>query len=148
MTNLIQMAAVAVALVGGTAFAGELTCPAGSKLLSLQNDVDLMVSSCVKNGVGQGPMRMYFKSNGQTHAEGPVEKGLRTGHWVFFDKAGVKTAEIDFKNGDYHGLRVEFHPNGQKAFEEVWANGLLQVPAKRFDPAGKLVTQAPAAVTH
>ena len=100
MKNLIKLAIVAVSLAGSAAFAADLSCPTGSKLFTLQNDVDLMVSSCTKNGVGQGPMRMYFKSTGKTHAEGLVQNGLRTGHWMFFDKAGVKTAEIDFKNGD------------------------------------------------
>ncbi len=144
MTNLIKMAVVAVSLAGGSAFAGELTCPTSAKLSTMQIDVDLMVASCAKDGIAHGPMRMYFKSTGKTHAEGMVENGMRTGHWMFFDKAGFKSAEIDFKNGDYHGLRVEFHTNGQKSFEERWANGLLEVSAKRFDPAGKLVTQTAA----
>lgn len=139
MNNLYKMAVLAVGLAAGAAFAGDgdLVCPKGSKLLTLQNDVDLMVASCLKNGVGQGPMRMYFKSTGKTHAEGPVVNGMRTGHWMFFDKAGVKTAEIDFKNGDYHGMRVEFHPNGTIAMQEQWESGLLKVAAKKFDPAGK-----------
>lgn len=142
MTNLMKLAVVAVALVGTAAFAeGDLQCPKGSKLLTLQNDVDLMVSSCLKNGVGQGPMRVFFKSTGKVHAEGPVVNGMRAGHWIFFDKAGVKTAEIDFKNGDYHGMRVEFHPNGAIAMKEQWENGLLKVAALRFDPTGKEVKE-------
>ena len=138
MTNLIKLAVVAVGLVGTAAFAdGDLVCPKGSKLLTLQNDVDLMVSSCLKNGVGQGPMRMFYKSTGKTHAEGSVANGMRTGHWMFFDQTGVKTAEIDFENGDYHGMRVEFHSNGTIAMQEQWEHGLLKVPAKRFGRLGE-----------
>ncbi len=142
MTNLMKLAVVAVGLMGTAAFAdGDLVCPKGSKALTLQNDVDMMVTSCLKNGVGQGPMRFFYKSTGKTHAEGPVVNGMRAGHWMFFDKAGVKTAEIDFKNGDYHGMRVEFHSNGAIAMQEQWDNGLLTVAAKRFDPAGKQLTE-------
>lgn len=142
MNNLMKLAVVAVGLVGTAAFAdGSLVCPKGSRASTFQIDVDLMVSSCQQNGVGQGPMRVTFKSTGKTHAEGLVANGMRTGHWMFFDKAGIKTAEIDFKNGDYHGMRVEFHSNGAIAMQEQWENGLLKVAAKRFDPAGKQVTE-------
>lgn len=148
MSNLIKLAVVAVGLVGTAAFAeGDLQCPKGSKLLTLQNDVDLMVSSCLKNGVGQGPMRFFYKSTGKVHAEGPVVNGMRSGHWTFFDKAGVKTAEIDFKNGDYHGMRVEFHPNGAIAMQEQWDAGLLKVAAKRFDAAGKPMPEGTVTAT-
>lgn len=141
MKNLIKMAVVAVGFVGSSAFAADFSCPVGTKIMTLQNDVDLMVSSCVKGNVAQGPMRMFFKSTGKVHAEGLVDNGMRTGHWMFFDKAGVKTAEIDFKNGDYHGMRIEFHSNGAKSMEERWDNGLLEVAALHFDPAGNVITK-------
>lgn len=143
MNNLIKIAVAAVCLGGSVAFAGDVVCPAGMKAFTLQADVDLMMSGCRKDGLTEGTMRVYFKSTGMTHAEGPVVGGMRNGHWVFFDKYGVKTAEVDFKNGDYHGLRVEFHPNGQKSFEEQWANGLLVTPAKTFDPTGKPIAVPP-----
>lgn len=145
MKKLIKPLFFAVLVASGAAFAGDLQCPAGTKVSTMQNDVDVMVSVCVTPaGVCQGPMRFVFKSTSKVQAEGACQAGMRSGRWVYFDKAGVKTAEIDFKEGNYHGLRVEYHPNGQKSLEERYAEGLLQGSAQRFDAAGKPLPSAGA----
>lgn len=82
-----------------------------------------------------GPM-VSFDNNGHVVEVGQMDESHRTGQWKFFDASGNLIGVTNFQNGDYHGLRVEFHPNGQMKFEENWLNGKRQGPQKTFDTAG------------
>lgn len=119
----------------------RLACPAGTRQVGGVN-TNLRAIACMKataDGlrVFHGPMVSLYNS-GRVEALGQTDEGMRTGKWVFFTEAGVKTGETEFLKGDYHGRRVEFFDNGAMRFEESWVGGKRQGPQKRWSAAGEL----------
>jgi hypothetical protein len=138
--------ALAVLMMSGVAMAADLnvpelgtnvklSCGPGSKQM---NDGEGIFCS---RGGGVGDERLEgpyvgLNKNGTVHAKGQYLAGGRTGHWVFFDDKGIKTHEIDFKNDNFDGQRVEFYPNGQKKTVEVYSRGVLTAPPTEFGETG------------
>ncbi len=124
-----------------------LSCPAGARQVGGAKSA-IEATGCVRYGrdgarVFHGPYVAYWP-NGVKQAEGQYLDGARDGRWAFFDEAGIKTGETDFKAGDYHGTRVEFFPNGQKRLEEVFVRGRRQGPARFFDELGRPAPSTPS----
>lgn len=120
----------------------KLACAAGTRQIGGPKS-DLGAYACLKSTVDHlrifhGPM-ISFDDGGHVVAVGQMEEGSRSGTWKYFDASGVQTGATDFRQGDYHGRRVEFLPNGKLKFEENWVMGKRQGPQKKFDAAG-LVT--------
>ena len=42
-----------------------------------------------------------------------VDEGLKSGHWVAFDKLGIKIEEGDYKDGKPHGKLSHYYKTGQ-----------------------------------
>ena len=139
-----KIAFVSVLVVSALAFAEDvkLTCPAGTKQVGGQKSA-FEASLCMKfSNDGQrifhGPY-LSFWSNGQKQSVGQYEEGWRSGHWVYFDQNGIKTAEIDFVHGDYSGRRVQYYPNGQIKMDETYDHG-KQLTMKTFDQNGAAIS--------
>lgn len=125
------------------AFAADLSCPVGTKLVGGPKSA-FEASLCMKAGADgsrtfHGPYVAYWP-NGTVQAQGQYEEGWRSGTWTFFDAKGVKTGVTTFKQGDYDGLRVEFHANGMKKLEEQYTKGTRIGEVKSFDLTGKEIT--------
>jgi hypothetical protein len=120
-----------------------LACPTGTRQVGGVN-TNLRAIACMKSTADglrtfHGPMISLYNS-GKVEAVGQSEEGTRTGKWVFFTEAGVKTGETEFLKGDYHGRRVEYLANGAMKFEENWVNGKRQGPQRSWSASGE-VTQ-------
>jgi hypothetical protein len=119
----------------------KLACPTGTRqvggIKSNLGAVACMKASVEGLRIFHGPMISLYNS-GKVEAVGQSAEGLRTGKWVFFTEAGVKTGETEFSKGDYHGRRVEYFPSGQLKFEENWVSGKRQGPQKSWTEAGVL----------
>lgn len=118
----------------------KLSCSAGASQVGGASS-NMQLLGCMKVGaegqrVFDGPMLSFYK-DGKVEAQGQAEAGFRNGKWAFFNEAGVKTGETEFKKGDYHGRRVSYFANGQLKTEEFWVEGKRQGPQKSFDEAGK-----------
>lgn len=133
-----------MALFALPAFAQEARLACGADTKQVGGPKSFMeASGCVKfaadgSRVFHGPYVAYWP-NGTKQAEGQYEHNRRSGKWVFFDQAGVKTGETEFKLGDYDGLRVEFWPNGAKKLEETYSMGVRQGVQRLFDQTGKQI---------
>ena len=119
----------------------KLACGANTAQVGGANS-SMQMLGCMKLGVeGQrvfeGPMFSFFK-DGKLEAQGQTEGGFRSGKWSFFNEAGQKVGETEFKKGDYHGRRVIYGANGQLKAEEFWVEGKRQGPQKTFDDSGKM----------
>ena len=119
----------------------KLNCPAGSKQVNDGEGIFCNRGGALGSERLEGPA-VGLNRNGTVHARGQYLAGSRTGRWVFFDEKGVKTHEIDFKNDNFDGQRVEFHPNGQKKAVEVYSRGVLTAPISTFDETGAQITFA------
>ncbi|MBS1152408.1 MAG: repeat-containing protein [Myxococcaceae bacterium] len=144
--------ALAVLMMSGVAMAADLpapqmgstvklSCAAGSKQVNDGEGIFCNRGGSVATERLEGPY-VGLNKNGTVHSRGQYLAGGRTGHWVFFDEKGIKTHEIDFKNDNFDGQRVEFHPNGQKKAVEVYARGVLTAPVATFDQLGAPITVA------
>jgi hypothetical protein len=145
MKSMQKWLMVLAMVAGSTALAqGALKCGPGSRLATT-SDKEVLFESCVRvsDGMCQGPYRGTYKSGGN-HTLGECKGGMRTGRWQYFDPQGKKTAEIDFLEGDYHGVRVEYFANGQRKFEHRYERGRL-TSQKSYDQKGTLLTQGPTA---
>ncbi len=121
----------------------KLACPADTKQVGGRKS-SLMASVCVKTGrdgsrVFHGPYVAYWNS-GVKQAEGQFDNGWRAGAWSFFDEKGVKTGDVGFNQGDYDGVRVEFHDNGQKKLVENYVKGRRQGMQTMYDVSGKVLS--------
>lgn len=130
----------------GTAFAADpdLKCAANTKQVkSLDAGSGNVTFKCV--GTAKGTMSvcmgafMEQYSNGKVSAQGQCVDGLMTGKWTYFTREGVKTTEIDFAKGAYHGAKTEFFPNGMVKRVEKFNGGAPVGPAQEFDVTGKPV---------
>ncbi len=141
---------LAALLVSGLAMAADvnppqlgstvkLDCAAGSKQMSEGEGIFCNRGGALGSERLVGPY-VGLNKNGTVHARGQYIESGRTGHWVFFNEKGVKTHEIDFKNDNFDGQRVEFHPNGQKKAVEQYARGVMTAPVLTFDELGAPVT--------
>lgn len=123
------------------AFAQEAKLACGADTKQVGGPKSFMeASGCVKFGadgsrIFHGPYVAYWP-NGVKQAEGQYEQNRRSGKWVFFDQASVKTGETEFRSGDYDGKRVEFWPNGQTKLVETYAMG-VRTSQRMFDQAGR-----------
>ncbi len=119
----------------------KLACGSGTAQVGGAGS-SMQMLGCMKVGVeGQrifeGPMLSFYK-DGKVEAQGQTEAGFRSGKWSFFNEAGQKVGETEFKRGDYHGRRAIFGADGQLKAEEFWVEGKRQGPQKTFDAAGKM----------
>ena len=138
MSSLAMAADVNLPQLGSSV---TLACGAGSKQMNDGVNIFCNRGGAVGDERLEGPY-VGLNKNGTVHARGQYLGGSRTGHWVFFNERGVKTHEIDFKNDNFDGQRVEFHPNGQKKAVEVYARGVLTAPITTFDERGAPITFA------
>ena len=132
----------AALLLGSAALAADpvkLACPAGAtQSLALNREAHFCVDS--KGTRVDGPMAILW-SSGKLQALGQTADGIkRAGKWTIYTEQGVKTAEIEFKNGDFHGKHVEFHPNGKMKKVETFHAGAKVGATQEFDLMGKAVT--------
>lgn len=121
--------------------ASQVHCPSGTTL-SGGKDSPLEAFVCVRTSADgnrefDGPYVALYPS-GLKLAEGQYLRGFRSGLWKYFDKAGVEYSKIEFRRGDYHGLRTENYPSGQKKFEETWVEGKRQGLQRYWDDKGAL----------
>lgn len=119
----------------------RLACGSGTAQVGGAS-TSMQMLACMKMGVeGQrifeGPMLSFYK-DGKVEAQGQTEAGFRAGKWSFFNEAGQKVGETEFKRGDYHGRRAIFTADGQLKAEEFWVEGKRQGPQKTYDAAGKM----------
>lgn len=156
MKGTIKISLVAVMGLAASAWAGEvsvgapsaptpgqklvLSCPSGTKQMG-GVDTALEATLCGKvdkkgNRIFHGPYVVQY-ANGQLRAKGQYVDNFRSGLWTFYDESGVMTGQTEFVRGDYHGMRVEFFPNGQKKLEENWVAGKRQGPVKSWDAKGQ-----------
>jgi len=119
----------------------KLSCSGGTSQVGGATS-NMQLLGCMRVGaegqrVFDGPMLSFYK-DGKVEAQGQLEVGFRSGKWAFFNEAGVRVGETEFKRGDYHGRRVLYFSNGQPKSEEFWVEGKRQGPQKSFDEAGKM----------
>lgn len=122
----------------------KLACGAGAQQVGGVNS-NMQMLGCMKVGTEgerqfHGPMLSFYK-DGKVEATGQADSGFRSGKWAFFNQAGEKVGETDFKRGDYHGKRVEYFANGAVKSEQFWVDGKRQGPQKAIDEAGKVTVQ-------
>jgi len=149
LTVLPILAAAAPSFAGQTSTAlGQpirLNCPQGTTQKGDKVSKDSGVF-CVKPGAGKefklhGPY-VDFWPNGQKQSEGAYQEGFQVGLWSFWNTEGVKTSEIEFVRGNYHGKRVLYFSNGKPRIVEEYANGKRNGLVQEFSEDGKLVRQA------
>ncbi|MBX5481952.1 MAG: hypothetical protein IRZ16_08970 [Myxococcaceae bacterium] len=144
----LSVAVVVIGTLGlaGSAFAADpvLNCPAGTKQLKVFDEGSGSTTyKCTKTSKGiaglcHGAFLEQY-SNGKTSAQGQCDEGLMTGKWSYFNRDGVKTAEIEFAKGAYHGTKIEYYPNGQPQTIETYRDGVRVGDVKAFDVTGKPV---------
>lgn len=121
--------------------APAISCPAGTRSLgdsvSPPERLTCAKVSAAGESVLHGPC-IEFHKNGRKQAEGQYVDGFRSGLWIFWDEAGVKVGETNFRKGNYHGARIEYYADGQKKLEENWVNGKRQGFVKSWNRTGAL----------
>lgn len=144
----LKVGLVVLALGSGSAAlaADPLACPKGTAEAKITDKGGVVNSFCQMTRpdgtkVSHGPF-VIRNGRGIVVAQGQTEDGKRTGTWLHFDDAGVKTTETQFLAGDYHGVRKEFHPNGKVKLQETFKNGVKVGETQTFDLTGKLVVTA------
>ena len=63
--------------------------------------------------------------NGQVASEGVLVQGKENGLWTYYDSTGVKTEEIEFRNGAVHGRLTYFYSNGKIQNQGEFRNGIM-----------------------
>ena len=63
--------------------------------------------------------------NGQVASEGVLVQGKENGLWTYYDSTGVKTEEIEFRNGTVHGRLTYFFSNGKIQNQGEFRNGIM-----------------------
>ena len=63
--------------------------------------------------------------NGQVASEGVLVQGKENGLWTYYDSTGVKTEEIEFRNGAVHGRLTYFFSNGKIQNQGEFRNGIM-----------------------
>ncbi len=101
----------------------SLQCAAGK--VAVNDGEAMFCSSGGAVGVERltGPMVTLHK-NGTKSSQGVYVNGDRQGLWTFFDEAGNKIREIEFKNDSYNGRYTEFS-GGSKTGEQRYVAGNL-----------------------
>ncbi len=119
----------------------KLNCPVGTVQFGSPKAGKLSCAEGTREGMRayHGPMISFYAS-GKVEAVGQTEHGMRTGKWSFYDEAGVLVGETEFKNGDFHGRRVFYFPDGRVKTEERWVAGVQQ-------PLARAPASAPATTT-
>ena len=155
MFKNVSFRIVALSLALGTSAVGtaaeqgdepQLSCPVGTKQFGSRATMTDRGVFCVKQKaddslpVAHGPYVSYHP-NGQKKAVGQHVNGAQAGVWAFFDANGVKTEEIEFAGGNYHGRRLQFFVTGQKKLEERWVGGKREGTAMAFAENGQKVSE-------
>ncbi|NMO15732.1 hypothetical protein HPC49_16030 [Pyxidicoccus fallax] len=131
----------------------QLSCPAGTKQFGGRATMTDRGVFCVKQKteqhlpVAHGPYVSYH-ANGQKKAVGQHANGAQSGVWSFFDENGVKTEEIEFSGGNYHGRRTQFFVTGQKKLVDQWVSGKREGTAVAFAENGQKVSEVTYKAGH
>lgn len=113
----------------------SLNC--GSRLRAFSDGTTMYCATTVSPGVTRpnGPA-VTLHQNGTKASEGQYIDGNREGVWSYFDAAGNRTKQIEFKADHYHGKFVQY-TKGRKVLEHNYIKGLRQGPQLTFDATGK-----------
>lgn len=82
----------------------------------------------------------YFTVSGKLVSEGKMDGKARIGEWVYYQK---KSKEIltreNYLDGELHGLKTTYYPNGIIAEEIAYENGKKQGVNNYYSPANVLL---------
>src|SRR5690606_11322403 len=83
-------------------------------------------------------LHTYKWSNGNKKAEGVVKEALEQGKWTFWSKDGVIQQEVNYKDGDFDGVYVNYNESGKKREEGTFIKGKKEGICKVWYPTGQL----------
>ncbi|NVJ03276.1 hypothetical protein HV824_34915 [Myxococcus sp. AM009] len=124
----------------------RLSCPAGTKQFGGRETMTDRGVFCVKRStsegmpVAHGPYVSYHL-NGQKKVVGQHADGAQSGVWTFFDENGVKTEEIEFVGGNYHGRRLQYFGTGVTKVAEHWVAGKREGSAVTYAENGQKLSE-------
>lgn len=101
-----------------------------------------------ESGYAKGPFRQYHE-NGQLYAEGEVSSSshnwygdaVQQGEWKYYYSTGSIHQIVAFQNGDWNGLAVRYHENGNKMYECSFEAGYAKGPFKQYHENGQLYAE-------
>lgn len=112
-----------------------LRCPKGARAVT---DGEALFCTNVGGKALTGPY-VGLHPDGTKESEGRYENGERVGTWTFFDPAGRRVRQIEFKGDRYDGLYVEFHADGKTPKVEVpYRKGQRQGTLRELDEQGRV----------
>lgn len=94
----------------------------------------------MENGLRQGHWEFWYLS-GRKQMEGGYKNGVKQGPWRKWWKNGRKASEGSFENGKMHGAWHDWHPEGVLAQESHWHYGRRSGTWRRYDKQGALVEE-------
>lgn len=116
------------------------TMVTGKPLVAIYNSRTLlMLTQPSSTGEPNGLTTYYYKT-GTRSSQGEMERGLKTGSWIYFNAEGDTTHLVDFKEGKLHGLLKAFYSNGELKEEKTFANDELNGPFRAYFPDGAIRT--------
>jgi len=125
-------------------------CPQGTQLKIKKGNlkgIPIVVLTCDGQSATHGPFIMVSAKSFSTMASkgkkfrrilwfGQIEKGERTGRWVFRDQKGRKVMDGQYRNGKEHGLWLYWKPGGEFSRQEVFNHGQKVWSSTAKNPEG------------
>ncbi|MBK7652142.1 MAG: toxin-antitoxin system YwqK family antitoxin [Flammeovirgaceae bacterium] len=82
-----------------------------------------------------------YTAEGQLVFEKSFREGKPNGTWIFYAADGkTPSMKENYEDGQLHGTRTLYFPNGQKSTEETWKYNLITGPVKNYYEDGKILS--------
>ena len=126
----------------------KLPCPPGTTLSVLDTSIECRLVR-PKNlfFASEGPALAFYPS-GKLASQGQHSAGKPTGHWWYFREDGTLDYEVDFVDGEWDGVYVQYWPSGARHEEHHEKAGVHEGPAKIWDERGRLLSWSVYAGDH
>lgn len=84
----------------------------------------------------------YFAKNGKKTSQGKMDGRIRVGAWLYYHKDGSTVmSQETYKNGEIHGQKITFYPDGTKTEILTYVDGVIQGANLYYSPAGVLIKE-------
>lgn len=95
-----------------------------------------------KNGIEQGPYKLYYYDRPGKVEEGSYEAGVKQGKYKIYYDAVAICEEGFYKKGLLDGTIKTYYKNSKLFSAFIMKNGIMQGKAKKFYPDGTLKEEA------